>query len=332
MAHVLDPVVKTGTGLHMGLAAMTRMPVPSGHVHPSLVDRQTFATVQDIPTRRYGGLQDEDRVFTNAYCWYDHLSGLKWSFMKTLAGRKTRGTFHHGHLLLRGELGTLKDCKIPRGDLHKLVEGYLVAGRGMNVTAAYIYIRSEFVQEAAHLQQAIDEAHKLAFLGETTCGSGYAFEVYVHRGTGAHICGEETALIESLEGKRGKLRLKPPSPPMSVSSVTLTLSPTSRPSLSPRRSSAAAPAGSPANPYVVQEEMANLLRKLVKKHWQRARRLGQSPRHHLGRCFTSILPIGQCSEVLIDYESLKDAQSSLGTGTVIVMEVDRYCRCHCPLL
>ena len=78
-----------------------------------------------------------------------------------------------------------------RGDPHKLIEGCLVAGRAMNANAAYIYIRGEFFQEASHVQQAIDEAYKAGFLGKNACGSGYAFDVYLHRGAGeigrAHV-------------------------------------------------------------------------------------------------------------------------------------------------
>ena len=82
----------------------------------------------------------------------------------------------------------------------------------MNATAAYIYIRGEFFQEASHVQQAINEAYAAGLIGKDACGSGYSFDVYLHRGAGAYICGEETALIESLEGKQGKPRLKPPFP------------------------------------------------------------------------------------------------------------------------
>ena len=103
-----------------------------------------------------------------------------------------------------GEPGTCKDREILRGDPHKLVEGCLVAGRAMNANAAYIYIRGEFYQEASHVQQAINEAYKSGFLGKNACGSGYDFDVYLHRGAGAYICGEETALIESLKGKQSK--------------------------------------------------------------------------------------------------------------------------------
>ena len=106
-----------------------------------------------------------------------------------------------------GEPGTCKDREIMRKDPHKLIEGCLVAGRAMNTSAAYIYIRGEFYHEATVLQRAIQEAYKAGFIGKNACGSGYDFDVYIHRGMGAYVCGEETSLIESLEGKPGKPRL-----------------------------------------------------------------------------------------------------------------------------
>jgi NADH dehydrogenase (ubiquinone) flavoprotein 1 len=124
------------------------------------------------------------------------------------------GFFYRPHYLVinanEGEPGTCKDREILRGDPHKLIEGCLIAGRAMNATAAYIYIRGEFFQEASHVQQVIDETYKAGLIGEKACGTGYKFDVYLHRGAGAYICGEETALIESIEGKQGKPRLKPP--------------------------------------------------------------------------------------------------------------------------
>jgi len=139
-------------------------------------------------------------------------SGLKWSFMNKPGWEKDPRPRYLVVNADEGEPGTCKDREILRGDPHKLVEGCLVAGRAMNATAAYIYIRGEFFQEASHLQQAITEAYKAGFIGKNACGSGYGFDVYLHRGAGAYICGEETALIESLEGKQGKPRLKPPFP------------------------------------------------------------------------------------------------------------------------
>lgn len=143
-----------------------------------------------------------------------------------------------------GEPGTCKDREIMRHDPHKLIEGCLVAGRAMGARAAYIYIRGEFYNESSNLQVdstaspfhaffssflmlhacfmllvvspsqqvAINEAYRAGLIGKNACGSGYDFDVFVMRGAGAYICGEETALIESLEGKQGKPRLKPPFP------------------------------------------------------------------------------------------------------------------------
>ena len=99
-----------------------------------------------------------------------------------------------------------------RHDPHKLVEGCLIAGSAIGATAAYIYIRGEFFREAQNLQFAIDEAYEAGLLGKNAAGTGFDFDVYLHRGMGAYLCGEETALIESLEGKKGQPRLKPPFP------------------------------------------------------------------------------------------------------------------------
>jgi len=209
----------------------------------------------------------------------------------------------------------------------------------MNASAAYIYIRGEFYQEASHVQQAINEAYAAGLLGKNACGSGFNFDVYVHRGAGAYICGEETALIESLEGKQGKPRLKPPFPadvglfgcPTTVANVeTVAVAPT----ICRRGSKWFAGfgrernqgtklfciSGHVNNPCVIEEEMSIPLKELVEKHcggviggWDNL--LGIIP----GGSSVPVLPINKCSEVLMDYDSLKDAQSGLGTGAVIVM-------------
>ncbi len=135
-------------------------------------------------------------------------TGLKWSFMPKTSDRPR-------YLVVNAdesEPGTCKDRDILRNDPHKLVEGCLLAGVAMGAHACYIYIRGEFVNEAQHLQAAIDEAYAAGLIGKNACGSGYDFELYLHRGAGAYICGEETALLESLEGKKGQPRLKPPFP------------------------------------------------------------------------------------------------------------------------
>ncbi|MEX2616750.1 MAG: NADH-quinone oxidoreductase subunit F, partial [Alphaproteobacteria bacterium] len=127
-------------------------------------------------------------------------SGLKWSFMPKEIGDRP-------HYLVvnadESEPGTCKDRDILRHDPHKLVEGCLIAGFAMGAHAAYVYVRGEFYNEAASLQRAVDEAYEAKLLGPDACGTGWAFDVYVHRGAGAYICGEETALLESLEGKKG---------------------------------------------------------------------------------------------------------------------------------
>jgi len=268
-------------------------------------------------------------------------SGLKWSFMNKPGAKE--GMKDGRYLVVNadeGEPGTCKDREIMRGDPHKLVEGCLVAGRAMNATAAYIYIRGEFYQEANHLQTAIDEAYKAGFLGKNACGSGYDFDVYVHRGAGAYICGEETALIESLEGKQGKPRLKPPFPadvglfgrPTTVANVeTVAVAPTII-----RRGAAwfdgfgrdrnsgtklFCISGHVNKPCVVEEEMSISLQELIEKHcggvrggWDNL--LGIVP----GGSSVPVLTKAECETALMDFDSLKDLGSGLGTGAVIVMD------------
>src|SRR3984957_17943433 len=126
-------------------------------------------------------------------------TGMKWSFMPKDSGKP--------HYLVvnadEGEPGTCKDRDMMRYDPHKLVEGCLIACFAIRAHACYIYIRGEFYNEGNRLEYAIEEAYKAGFIGKNACGSGYDCDIYVHRGAGAYICGEETALIESLEGKKG---------------------------------------------------------------------------------------------------------------------------------
>ncbi len=110
------------------------------------------------------------------------------------------------------EPGTFKDREIIHVDPHMLIEGIIISSYAIGANVAYIYIRGEFHLEVQLLQQAIDEAYRKKYLGKDILKTGYDLDIYVHRGAGAYICGEETALIESLEGKRGQPRLKPPFP------------------------------------------------------------------------------------------------------------------------
>ena len=137
-------------------------------------------------------------------------TGMKWSFMPK-ESKDGRPSF----LVINAdesEPGSCKDREIIRHDPHKLIEGALVAGFAMGARAAYIYIRGEYIREAETLFAAVAEAYDAGLVGRNACGSGYDFDVFVHRGAGAYICGEETAMIESLEGKKGQPRLKPPFP------------------------------------------------------------------------------------------------------------------------
>jgi NADH-quinone oxidoreductase subunit F len=264
-------------------------------------------------------------------------TGLKMSFMpKESDGRPQYLVVNADE----GEPGTCKDREIMRHDPHKLVEGCLLAGFAMRAEAAYIYIRGEFYREAEALQSAIDEAYAAGLIGENASGTGYKFDVYVHRGMGAYICGEETALIESLEGKKGQPRLKPPFPanvgvwgcPTTVNNVeSIAVIPTIL-----RRTAAwfaglgrenntgtkiFSISGHVNNPCNVEEEMGIPLKELIEKHaggvrggWDNL--LAVIP----GGSSVPVLPKSICDTVLMDFDSLKAVQSGLGTAAVIVMD------------
>ena len=135
-------------------------------------------------------------------------TGLKWSFMPKEVKERP-------HYLVvnadESEPGTCKDRDIMRHDPHTLIEGCLIASFAMRAHAAYIYVRGEFIREREALQRAVDEAYEAKLIGKNNV-HGWDFDLYVHHGAGAYICGEETALLESLEGKKGQPRLKPPFP------------------------------------------------------------------------------------------------------------------------
>ena len=264
-------------------------------------------------------------------------AGLKWSFMpKEPTGRP--------HYLVvnadEGEPGTCKDRDMLRHDPHKLVEGCLLAGFGMGANAAYIYIRGEFHREAEHLQAAIDEAYEAGLIGKNSCGSGYYYDVYLHRGAGAYICGEEMALIESLEGKKGIPRLTPPFPaamglygcPTTVNNVeTIAVAPTilrrgaSWFSSFGRENNTGTKvfciSGHVNNPCNVEEEMGIPLRELIGKHAGGVRGGWDNLKAIIpGGSSVPILPKSICDTVLMDFDSLKEVRSGLGTAAVIVMD------------
>lgn len=264
-------------------------------------------------------------------------TGLKWSFMPM----ESDGRPHY--LIVNAdesEPGTCKDREILRNDPHKLVEGCLVAGFAMGAHAAYIYVRGEFIFERKQLQAAVDQAYEAGLLGPDACGSGWAMDVYVHHGAGAYICGEETALLESLEGKKGQPRLKPPFPanmglygcPSTVNNVeSIAVAPTIlRRGASwftgfGRQGNSGTKvfciSGHVNNPCNVEEEMSIPLRELIDKHaggvrggWDNL--LAVIP----GGSSVPMLPKSICDDVLMDFDALKEVKSGLGTAAVIVMD------------
>ncbi|MFZ2870694.1 NADH-quinone oxidoreductase subunit NuoF [Zavarzinia sp.] len=264
-------------------------------------------------------------------------TGMKWSFMpKQSDGRPS-------YLVVNAdesEPGTCKDRDIIRHDPQKLIEGCLIAGFAMRAVAAYIYIRGEFIQERRRLQAAVDQAYEAGLIGKNAAGSGYDFDVFVHHGAGAYICGEETALIQSLEGKKGQPRLKPPFPagvgvwgcPTTVNNVeSIAVAPT----ILRRGGAWFAGLGRPNNtgtkvfcisghvnkPCNVEEEMGIPLKDLIEKHcggvrggWDNL--LAVIP----GGSSVPMLPKAICDEVLMDFDSLRAQRSGLGTAAVIVMD------------
>lgn len=263
-------------------------------------------------------------------------TGMKWSFMPKTSDRP--------HYLVvnadEGEPGTCKDREIMRHDPHKLVEGCLIASFAIGAKACYIYIRGEFWSEGNNLQRAIDEAYEAGLIGKNACGSGWDFDLYLHRGAGAYICGEETALIESIEGRKGQPRLKPPFPagaglyglPTTVNNVeSIAVVPT----ILRRGAEWFAGIGRPNNtgtklfcisghvntPCTVEEEMGIPLKDLIEKHcggvrggWDNL--LAVIP----GGSSVPVLPKNICDTVLMDFDSLRAERSGLGTAAVIVMD------------
>jgi NADH-quinone oxidoreductase subunit F len=238
------------------------------------------------------------------------------------------------------EPGICKDRDIIRNDPHKLVEGCLLASVGMGVRTCYIYIRGEFYNESKRLQAAIDEAYEAGLIGKNACASGWDLDVYLHRGAGAYICGEETGLLESLEGRKGQPRLKPPFPaqvglygcPTTVNNVeTIAVVPT----ILRRGATWFAGIGRPKNsgtkiyclsghintPCNVEEEMSIPLKELIERHgggvrggWDNL--LGIIP----GGSSVPVIPKSVCETVLMDFDSLIAVKSGLGTAAVIVMD------------
>jgi NADH-quinone oxidoreductase subunit F len=265
-------------------------------------------------------------------------TGLKWSFMP-----KEPNPARPSFLVINAdesEPGSCKDREILRHDPHKLIEGALVAGFAMGARAAYIYIRGEYIREAEVMFAAVQEAYDAGLIGKNACKSGYDFDVFVHRGAGAYICGEETAMIESLEGKKGQPRLKPPFPagaglygcPTTVNNVeSIAVAPTIMRRGAGWFSSFGRDnnkgtklfqiSGHVEKPCVVEEAMSIPFRELIEKHcggirggWDNL--LAVIP----GGSSVPLVPGSMCPDMPMDFDGCKEAGSGLGTAAVIVMD------------
>ncbi len=265
-------------------------------------------------------------------------TGLKWSFMPK---EKPEGRPHY--LVINAdesEPGTCKDRDIIRYEPHKLLEGAILAARAMRAETCYIYIRGEFVAERKVLEKALDEARKNGLVGKNACKSKHDIEIHIHHGAGAYICGEETALLESLEGKKGMPRLKPPFPanaglygaPTTVNNVE---SIAVVPEILRRGAKWFAGLGRINNtgtkifcisghvekPCNVEEEMGVPLRTLI-EHYAGGVRGGWDNLLAVipGGSSVPLIPKDVCDTVRMDFDSLKDEQTGLGTAGVIVMD------------
>jgi NADH-quinone oxidoreductase subunit F len=265
-------------------------------------------------------------------------TGMKWSFMP-----KEPKPGKPNFLVINAdesEPGSCKDREIIRHDPHKLIEGALVAGYAMRARAAYIYIRGEFIRETEVLRRAVAEAYEAGLIGKNACGTGYDFDLFVHRGAGAYICGEEMAMLESLEGKQGKPRLKPPFPagaglygcPTTVNNVeSIAVTPT----ILRRSPEWFASIGNPKNegtklfqlsghvntPCTVEESMGISFRELIERHgggirggWDNL--LAVIP----GGSSVPLVPAAEIIDAPMDFDGLKALGSGLGTAAVIVMD------------
>jgi NADH-quinone oxidoreductase subunit F len=265
-------------------------------------------------------------------------TGLKWSFMpkESPDGRPSFLVVNADE----SEPGSCKDREILRNDPHKLIEGALIAGFAMRARAAYIYIRGEYIMEAKVMEAAVKEAYDAGLIGKNAAKSGYDFDVFIHRGAGAYICGEETAMIESLEGKKGQPRLKPPFPagaglygcPTTVNNVeSIAVVPTIMRRGAPwfasfgrennRGTKLFQVSGHVEKPAVFEEAMSIPFKDMIEKHcggitggWDNL--LAVIP----GGSSVPLVPAHEIMDAPMDFDGLSALKSGLGTAAVIVMD------------
>ncbi len=263
-------------------------------------------------------------------------TGLKMSFMPN----KTPGDKYLVCNSDEGEPGTCKDRDILRYNPHALVEGMAIAGYAIGATKGYNYIRGEFTEPIARFQSAIEDARAAGLLGENILGSGFDYDIDLHRGSGAYICGEETALLESLEGKKGQPRFKPPFPAQfglfgKPTTINNTETLASIPMIMKRGGEWFLDLGLPNNggtkifsvtghvknpgnfevplgtPFAELLEMAGGM-------WKNKKLKAVIP----GGSSVPVMPAENIMVCNMDYDSLAKAGSALGAGSVIVMDED----------
>jgi NADH-quinone oxidoreductase subunit F len=264
-------------------------------------------------------------------------TGTKWSFMP-------KNPTKPSYLVINAdesEPGTCKDRDIIRYEVHKIIEGALLSAYAIRANCGYMYIRGEYITEAKILQNALDEAYANGLLGKNACNSQYDFDLYLHRGAGAYICGEESALINSLEGRKGMPRLKPPAFPavcglygnptvvnnietIAVIPTILRRGPEWFASIGNQNNVGTkvfSISGHVNNPCNVEEVMSIPLKVLIEKHaggvrggWDNL--LAVIP----GGSSVPMIPQSICETVLMDFDSLRSVGTALGTGAVIVMD------------
>ncbi len=266
-------------------------------------------------------------------------AGVKWGFMP-----KNYDPNKPAYLVVNAdesEPGTCKDREILRHEPHRLIEGMIIAAYAMRVSAVYVYIRGEYYNEAVVLQKALDEAYEAGLLGENAISKARPLNIYIHRGAGAYICGEETALLNSLEGRKGMPRLKPPAFPAvcGVWGAPTTVNNVETIAVvgeimrrgadwfksfgSPNNSGTKiyCISGHVNNPCNVEESMSIPLRELIEKHaggvrggWDNL--LAVIP----GGSSVPLIPKHICDDVVMDFDSLASVGTALGTAGVIVMD------------
>jgi NADH-quinone oxidoreductase subunit F len=269
-------------------------------------------------------------------------TGLKWTFMpRQYAGPK--------YLVCNsdeGEPGTFKDRDILRYNPHSVIEGMAIAGYATGSTAGYNYIHGEIWPEYERFQQALDEAYQAGYLGRNILGSDFSFDLYTTHGFGAYICGEETALLESIEGKKGQPRFKPPFPAVyglygKPTTINNTETFATVPWILRHGGEAFVALGRPNNGgtkiFSVSGDVTSPGNYEVPLGTPFARLLQLAGGMRGGRRIKAVIPGGSSMPVLpgdvmmatdMDYDSIAKAGSMLGSGAVIVMDETR-CMVRC---